>query len=208
MYVKEGTARLDGGWTRPRGGVKGGRLALVIKNGGSGFCISAASNGVGGRLRITVTSARTATASLVDRRDAGGAAERLRLDAPARGRARCRRDRHARRDPRRAGWWSATITWREEAFGRPARVDAVEYDGYPDAEPLLSLEEETWRQVTLGTGSAAPNTSGEASDGEKSDGGAGDSLPSSATDVGGAVATGGEGSGVERGGGSSRDGLH
>ena len=34
-------------------------------------------------------------------------------------------------------------------FGRPARVDAVEYDGYPDAEPLLSLEEETWRQVPL-----------------------------------------------------------
>ena len=92
------------------------------------------------------------------------------------------------------GWW------REEAgFGRPARVDAVEYDGYPDAEPLLSLEEETWRQVTLGAGSAAPNTSGEASDGEKSDGEAGDALPSSATDVGGAVATGGEGSGVERG---------
>ena len=29
-------------------------------------------------------------------------------------------------------------------FGRPARVDAVEYDGYPDAERLLSLEEETW----------------------------------------------------------------
>ena len=43
-------------------------------------------------------------------------------------------------------------------FGRPARVDAVEYDGYPDAEPLLSLEEETWRQVTLGAGSAAPIT--------------------------------------------------
>ena len=64
------------------------------------------------------------------------------------------------------------------------------------------------RQVTLGAGSAAPNTSGEASDGEKSDGEAGDALPSSATDVGGAVATGGEGSwsGVERGGGSSRDG--
>ena len=53
--------------------------------------------------------------------------------------------------------------------------------------------------MTLGTGSAAPNTSGEASDGEKSDGEAGDALPSSATDVGGAVATGGEGSGVERG---------
>ena len=34
-------------------------------------------------------------------------------------------------------------------FGRPARVDAVEYDGYPDAEPLLSLEEETWRQVIV-----------------------------------------------------------
>ena len=34
---------------------------------------------------------------------------------------------------------------------------------------------------------------------EKSDGEAGDALPSSATDVGGAVATGGEGSGVERG---------
>ena len=62
-------------------------------------------------------------------------------------------------------------------------MDAVEYDGYPDAEPLLSLEEETWRQVTLGAGSAAPNTSGEASDGEKSDGEAGDALPSSATDV-------------------------
>ena len=46
---------------------------------------------------------------------------------------------------------------------RRVRVDAVEYDGYPDAEPLLSLEEETWRQVTLGAGSAAPNTSGEAS---------------------------------------------
>ena len=91
-------------------------------------------------------------------------------------------------------------------FGRPARVDAVEYDGYPDAEPLLSLEEETWRQVTLGAGSAAPNTSGEASDGEKSDGETGDALPSSATNVGGAVDTGGEGSGVERGGGSSRDG--
>ena len=86
-------------------------------------------------------------------------------------------------------------------FGRPARVDAVEYDGYPDAEALLSLEEETWRQVTLGAGSAAPNTSGEASDGET-----GDALPSSATNVGGAVDTGGEGSGVERGGGSSRDG--
>ena len=44
------------------------------------------------------------------------------------------------------------------------------------------------RQVTLGAGSAAPNTSGEASDGEKSDGEqAGDALPSSATDVGGAV---------------------
>ena len=71
-------------------------------------------------------------------------------------------------------------------------MDAVEYDGYPDAEPLLSLEEETWRQVTLGAGSAAPNTSGEASDGEKSDGEAGDALPSSATDVGGAVAAGGE----------------
>ena len=58
--------------------------------------------------------------------------------------------------------------------------------------------------MTLGAGSAARNTSGEASDGEasdgeKSDGEAGDALPSSATDVGGAVATGGEGSGVERG---------
>ena len=49
------------------------------------------------------------------------------------------------------------------------------------------------------------DTSGEASDGEKSDGEAGDALPLSATDVGGAVATDGEGSGVERGGGSSRD---
>ena len=27
---------------------------------------------------------------------------------------------------------------------RRVRVDAVEYDGYPDAERLLSLEEETW----------------------------------------------------------------
>ena len=69
-------------------------------------------------------------------------------------------------------------------------MHAVEYDGYPDAEPLLSLEEETWRQVTLGAGSA-PNTSGEASDGEKSDGETGDALPSSATNVGGAVDTGG-----------------
>ena len=60
--------------------------------------------------------------------------------------------------------------------------------------------------MTLGAGSAAPNTSGEASDGEKSDGETGDALPSSATNVGGAVDTGGEGSGVERGGGSSRDG--
>jgi len=27
---------------------------------------------------------------------------------------------------------------------RRVRVDAVEYDGYPDAERLLSSEEETW----------------------------------------------------------------
>ena len=92
---------------------------------------------------------------------------------------------------------------RNDGSSPSARVDAVEYDGYP---PSLSLEEETWRQVALGAGSAAPNTGGEASDGEKSDGEAGDALPLSATDVGGAVATGGEGSGVERGGGSSRDG--
>ena len=59
-------------------------------------------------------------------------------------------------------WYPATVMGREEdGDGRIAHQ--VEYDGYPDAEPLLSLEEETWRQVTLGAGSAAPNTSGEAS---------------------------------------------
>ena len=72
MYVKEGTARLDGGWTRPRWGVK----------------------------------------------DAGGAAERLRLDAPARlaGHAVVETGTHVEILGEQ-GWWSATITWREEGSG-------------------------------------------------------------------------------------------
>ena len=176
--------------------------------------------GLDGRPRITDTSARTATASLVERRGEGvdrraahqepsvghgttgrapppnrgggrdgerqtssrawrstadtmccgsprrrrrrGGAAALGRDGEA-GRARCHRDRHARRDPRRAGVVVGHHHVAGGGFGRPARVDAVESDGYPDAEPLLSLEEETWRQVTLGAGSAAPNTSGEAS---------------------------------------------
>ena len=151
---------------------------MVIKNGGSGFCISAASNGVcgldiwglgsrsrrrgqrrrrwwsagakgvgrrtrsprwrgrsrndgsspsanrgGGRdgERLTSSRAWRSTADTMccgsprRRRRRGGAAA-LGRDGEA-GRARCRRDRHARRDPTRAGWWSATITWREEGSG-------------------------------------------------------------------------------------------
>ena len=57
--------------------------------------------------------------------------------------------------------------------------------------------------MTLGAGGAAP-TSGEVSDGEGSDEAA-DALPASATDIGSAVATGGEGSGVEGGGGEAGD---
>ena len=64
-------------------------------------------------------------------------------------------------------WWPGTITGREE--GSDGRlVHAVEYDGYPDQDFWLNLEEETWRRVTLGAGGAAP-TSGEDSDGEGSD---------------------------------------
>ncbi|EOD18373.1 hypothetical protein EMIHUDRAFT_196590 [Emiliania huxleyi CCMP1516] len=58
------------------------------------------------------------------------AVERLRLDATARlaGHAVVEKGTHV------------------EILGsqRRVRVDAVEYDGYPDAERLLSLEEETW----------------------------------------------------------------
>ena len=57
--------------------------------------------------------------------------------------------------------------------------------------------------MTLGAGGAAP-TSGEDSEGEGSDEAA-DALPASATDIGSAVATGGEGSGVEGGGGEAGD---
>ena len=94
-------------------------------------------------------------------------------------------------------WWPGTITGREE--GSDGRlVHAVEYDGYPDQDFRLNLEEETWRRVT-----AAP-TSGEDSDGEGSDEAA-DALPASATDIGGAVAAGDEGSGVEGDGGEAGD---
>ena len=99
-------------------------------------------------------------------------------------------------------WWPGTITGREE--GSDGRlVHAVEYDGYPDQDFRLNLEEETWRRVTLGAGGAAP-TSGEDSDGEGSDEAA-DALPASATDIGCAVATGDEGSGVEGDGGEAGD---
>ena len=95
-------------------------------------------------------------------------------------------------------WWPGTITGREE--GSDGRlVHAVEYDGYPEQDFRLNLEEVSWRRATLGAGGAAP-TSGEVSDGEGSDKAA-DALPASATDIGSAVATGGEGSGVEGGGG-------
>ena len=57
--------------------------------------------------------------------------------------------------------------------------------------------------MTLGAGGAAP-TSGEDSDGEGSDEAA-DALPASATDIGCAVATGDEGSGVEGDGGEAGD---
>ena len=130
---------------------------------------SPSANRGGGRDGERLTSSRVARStadttccgSPRSRRRRGGAAARGR-DGEA-GRARCHRDRHARRDPRRAGVVAGHHHVAGGRFGRPARVDAVEYDGYPDAEPLLSLEEETWRQVTLGAGSAAPNTSGEAS---------------------------------------------
>ena len=56
--------------------------------------------------------------------------ERLRLDATA----------------RLAGHAVVEIGTHVEILGsqRRVRVDAVEYDGYPDAERLLSLEDETW----------------------------------------------------------------
>ena len=91
-------------------------------------------------------------------------------------------------------WWPGTITGREE--GSDGRlVHAVEYDGYPDQDFRLNLEEVSWRRATLGAGGAAP-TSGEVSDGEGSDEAA-DALPASATDSGSAVATSDKGSDVE-----------
>ena len=43
--------------------------------------------------------------------------ERLRLDATARLAGHAVVETGTRRDPTRAGWWSATITWREEGSG-------------------------------------------------------------------------------------------
>ncbi|EOD28211.1 hypothetical protein EMIHUDRAFT_114246 [Emiliania huxleyi CCMP1516] len=101
-------------------------------------------------------------------------------------------------------WWPGTITGREE--GSDGRlVHAVEYDGYPDQDFRINLEEETWRRVTLGAGGAAP-TSGEDSDGEGSDEAA-DALPASATDSGSAVATSDKGSDVEGDGDEAGDAL-
>ena len=116
---------------------------------------SPSANRGGGRDGERLTSSRVARStadttccgSPRSGRRRGGAAARGR-DGEA-GRARCRRDRHARRDPRRAGVVVGHHHVAGGGFGRPARVDAVEYDGYPDAEPLLSLEEETWRQVIV-----------------------------------------------------------
>ena len=51
---------LDGGWTRPGGGQGGRRFGILH--------LGSASNGWAG---LTVTSARTATASLVERRGEG-----------------------------------------------------------------------------------------------------------------------------------------
>jgi len=59
MYVKEGMRMLDGGWTRP-GGVRGVYGTGILHLG----CIQCWSG-------LTVTSARTATASLVERRGEG-----------------------------------------------------------------------------------------------------------------------------------------
>ena len=101
-------------------------------------------------------------------------------------------------------WWPGTITGREE--GSDGRlVHAVEYDGYPDQDFRLNLEEVSWRRVTLGAGGAAP-TSGEDSDGEGSDEAA-DALPASATDSGSAVATSDKGSDVEGDGDEAGDAL-
>ena len=187
-------------------------------------CISAASM-ADGRPRITVTSARTATASLAERRGEGvdrraahqeplagerlarevtdrrveqrvelppppveatvetvsaaevlaGVAEygpnyvlpqpaesktarrkRLRVDAAARiaGHAVVETGTHVEILGEQR-WWPGTITGREEGLdGR--LVHAVEYDGYPDQDFRLSLEEVAWRQATLGAGDAAP----------------------------------------------------
>ena len=44
-------------------------------------------------------------------------------------------------------WWPGTITGREE--GSDGRlVHAVEYDGYPDQDFRLNLEEVPWRRAT------------------------------------------------------------
>ena len=129
--------------------------------------------------------------------------KRLRLDAAARiaGHAVVKAGTHVEILGEHR-WWPGTITGREE--GSDGRlVHAVEYDGYPDQDFRLNLEEVSWRRATLGAGGAAP-TSGEVSDGEGSDEAA-DALPASATDIGGAVATGDEGSGVEGDGGEAGD---
>ena len=103
---------------------------------------SPSANRGGGRDGERLTSSRVARStadttccgSPRSRRRRGGAAARGR-DGEA-GRARCHRDRHARRDPRRAGVVAGhhhVAGGEGSPFGRPARVDAVEYrDGYPD----------------------------------------------------------------------------
>ena len=116
---------------------------------------SPSANRGGGRDGERLTSSRVARStadttccgSPRSRRRRGGAAARGR-DGEA-GRARCRRDRHACRDPGFAEEGSC-------GCGRVRRLPGRR------ASPLVRGRDVA-RQVTLGAGSAAPNTSGEAS---------------------------------------------
>ena len=74
-------------------------------------------------------------------------------------------------------WWPGLITGRGE--GSDGRlVHAVEYDGYPDQEFRLNLEEETWRRVTRSAPAARPPPAARTATAR-----AATALPASTTDI-------------------------
>ena len=133
---------------RPTGGAPGApRWRGRSRNDGSSPSAKRGGGRDGERWAWLSTADTTCCGSPRSRRRRGGAAA-LGRDGEA-GRARCRRDRHACRDPGFAEEGSC-------GCGRVRRLPGRR------ASPLVRGRDVA-RQVTLGAGSAAPNTSGEAS---------------------------------------------